>query len=84
MVCDRRDGYFVLADFTASSNVSPAKYSPDSGSIATNRSIGKDRHHPFGKARLLGSYFTTDRQRLRELARERGVHHLDNLTAGLV
>jgi len=36
-----------------------------------------------GKARLLGSYFTTDRQRLRELARERGMHHLDNLAAGL-
>ncbi len=27
----------------------------------------------------LGNYFTTDRQRLRELAHERGVHHLDNL-----
>ncbi len=38
----------------------------------------------FGKARLLGSYFATDRQQLRELARQRGVHHLDNLAAGLV
>ena len=37
----------------------------------------------FGKARLLGSYFATDRQRLRELARQRGVHHLDNLAATL-
>jgi len=27
---------------------------------------------------------TTDRQRLRELARERRVHHLDNLAATLV
>jgi hypothetical protein len=35
----------------------------------------------FGKTRLLGSYFATDRQRLRELARQRGVHHLDNLAA---
>ena len=35
----------------------------------------------FGKARLLGSYFATDRQRLRELARQRGLHHLDNLAA---
>lgn len=29
----------------------------------------------------LGSYFCTNRERLRELARQRGVHHLDNLTA---
>jgi hypothetical protein len=33
----------------------------------------------FGKKRLLGSYFATDRERLRQLARQRGVHHLDNL-----
>jgi hypothetical protein len=33
----------------------------------------------FAKARLLGSYFCADRKRLRELARQRGVHHLDNL-----
>jgi REP element-mobilizing transposase RayT len=33
------------------------------------------------KTRLLGSYFSTDRARLRELARQRGVHHLDNLAA---
>jgi hypothetical protein len=35
----------------------------------------------FMKARLLGSYFTTARQRLRDLARQRGRHHLDNLAA---
>ena len=35
----------------------------------------------YSKTRLLGSYFTTDRERLRELARKRGVHHLDNLTS---
>ena len=33
----------------------------------------------FARSRLFGSYFTTDRERLRELARNRGVHHLDNL-----
>lgn len=33
----------------------------------------------FAKPRLQGSYFTTDQQRLRKLAAERGVHHLDNL-----
>jgi len=32
-----------------------------------------------GKTRLLGSYFATDRERLKQLARARGVHHLDNL-----
>jgi hypothetical protein len=32
-----------------------------------------------GKARLLGSYFTANRDRLRTLAAEKGVHHLDNL-----
>jgi len=35
----------------------------------------------FEKTRLLGSYFCTDRERLRELARKRGQHHLDNLAA---
>ena len=35
----------------------------------------------FAKARLLGSYSCTDRERLREVARTRGVHHLDNLVA---
>jgi REP element-mobilizing transposase RayT len=35
----------------------------------------------FEKSRLLGSYFCTDRARLREVARQRGVHHLDNVVA---
>jgi REP element-mobilizing transposase RayT len=35
----------------------------------------------FSKTRLLGSYFTTDRERLRDLAKQRGVHHLDNLAS---
>ena len=35
----------------------------------------------FEKARLLGSYFCTDRERLRQVARQRGMHHLDNLVA---
>ncbi len=33
----------------------------------------------FARSRLLGSFFATDRQRLRQLAARRGVHHLDNL-----
>jgi hypothetical protein len=35
----------------------------------------------FARSRLLGSYFATDRERLRDLAERRGVHHLDNLVA---
>ncbi|MCP4304753.1 MAG: hypothetical protein GY788_07725 [bacterium] len=35
----------------------------------------------FSQRRLFGSYFTTDRQRLRDLAAHRGVHHLDNLAS---
>jgi hypothetical protein len=37
----------------------------------------------FENTRLLGSYFCADRERLRELARKRGVHHLDNVAASL-
>jgi hypothetical protein len=32
----------------------------------------------FGKERLLGSYFSVSRERLRELAQRKGLHHLDN------
>jgi hypothetical protein len=35
----------------------------------------------FASSRLMGSYFGTDRERLRQLAARRGVHHLDNLVA---
>jgi REP element-mobilizing transposase RayT len=33
----------------------------------------------FKTTRLLGSYFAGDRERLRELARSRGLHHVDNV-----
>ena len=35
----------------------------------------------FARSRLIGSYFATDPSRLRELAEQRGVHHLNNLVA---
>jgi hypothetical protein len=35
----------------------------------------------FARPRLLGSYFSTDPERLRKLAEQRGVHHLNNLVA---
>jgi REP element-mobilizing transposase RayT len=38
----------------------------------------------FQRRRLMGCHFATDRERLRQLARQRGRHHLDNLTAALV
>ncbi len=37
----------------------------------------------FSKTRLLGSYFATDQARLRELAQQRGRHHLDNLVGAI-
>ena len=50
--------------------------------LGSNPGVWSERiERLFSKARLLGSYFTTDRKRLRDLARERGVHHLDNLAA---
>ena len=35
----------------------------------------------FAKARLSGSYFSTQREKLREIAKRRGVHHVDNAVA---
>jgi hypothetical protein len=35
------------------------------------------------KTRLLGSYFSADRQRLRQLAQQRGVHQLDNVAGSI-
>jgi hypothetical protein len=36
-----------------------------------------------GKSRLLGSYFATRSDRLKEIATRRGVHHVDNAVGGL-
>lgn len=36
-----------------------------------------------GKSRLLGSYFATRSDRLKEIAARRGVHHVDNAVGGL-
>jgi hypothetical protein len=36
------------------------------------------------KSRLLGSYFSAERERLRQLARQRGVHTIDNVASGTV
>ncbi len=50
--------------------------------LGTSAEFWQDRLKKlFAKARLLGSYFATDQQRLRDLAERRGMHHLDNLIA---
>jgi len=50
--------------------------------LGTNASAWAERIQGlFSKTRLLGSYFTTDRERLRQLAKNQGVHHLDNLAS---
>ena len=36
------------------------------------------------KTRLLGSFFTTDHQRLRQIAQQQDRHHLDNIVSRLV
>ena len=35
----------------------------------------------FARPRLIGSHFAADRERLRQLAATKGVHHLDNLVS---
>ncbi len=53
--------------------------------LGTNADVwGQRIQHLLSKGRLLGNFSTTDRQRLRELAAQRGVHHLDNLAASTV
>lgn len=48
--------------------------------LGTNADVWEHRiKRLFSQSRLLGSYFATDRQRLRDLAARRGLHHLDNL-----
>jgi hypothetical protein len=40
---------------------------------------GQRIQHRLAESRLVGSYFSADRERVRQLARQRGVHYLDNL-----
>ena len=50
--------------------------------LGTSADVWGDRlRSMFSRSRLLGSYFATDRSRLRDLAARRGAHHLDNLVA---
>ena len=79
--------YLMLVDYTSRlRRQGKARVSREVASILDRLGTNADTWgHRIGrlfeKTRLHGSYFCTDRARLRELARKRGVHHLDNLTA---
>jgi len=79
--------YLLLVDYTSRlCRQGKARVSREVASIldrlGTSADVwGQRIQRLFEKTRLLGSYFCTDRERLKELARKRGVHHLDNLTA---
>jgi len=77
--------YLLLVDYTSRlCRQGKARVSREVASIldrlGTSADVwGQRIQKLFEKTRLMGNYFATDRQRLRELARQRGVHHLDNL-----
>ena len=79
--------YLLLVDYTSRlCRAGKARVSGEVASIldrlGTSAEVWGHRIRKlFEKARLVGSYFCTDRERLRELARQRGVHHLDNLVS---
>ena len=79
--------YLLLVDYTSRlCRQGKARVSPEVASIldrlGTSAEVWGHRiQHLLGKPRLLGSYFSADRERLRQLAQQRGVHHLDNVAA---
>jgi len=79
--------YLLLLDYTSRlCRLGKARVSREVASIlerlgSSAEVWGQRIQKLLGKSRLLGSYFSTDRARLRELARQRGVHHLDNLVS---
>ena len=79
--------YLLLIDYTGRlCRTGKARVSGDVAAIldrlGTSAEVwGQRMQRLLAKARPLGSYFCTDRDRLRELARTRGVHHRDNLVA---
>jgi REP element-mobilizing transposase RayT len=79
--------YLLLVDYTSRlCRKGKARVSREVASILDRLGTSPDvwaarMERLFSKTRLLGSYFTTDRKRLRDLAQQRGVHHLDNLAS---
>jgi REP element-mobilizing transposase RayT len=82
--------YLLLIDYTSRlCRQGKARVSREVASIldrlGTSAEVWSQRiQRLLGKARLLGSYFSADRERLRQLAQQRGVHHLDNVVASTV
>lgn len=77
--------YLLLVDYTARlCRSGKARLSAEMASVferlGTSAEFWDQRLKKlFAQERLLGSHFAADRQRLRELAASKGVHHLDNL-----
>ncbi len=76
--------YLLLVDYTSRlCRAGKARVSAELTGIferlGTSAEFWSDRMKGlFQKSRLLGSYFSTDASRLREIAAHRGVHHVDN------
>ena len=81
--------YLLLVDYTSRlCRQGKARMSRDVASIldrlGTTADVwGQRIQKLFQNTRLLGSYFPADRKRLRDLARTRGLHHVDNV-AGVI
>jgi REP element-mobilizing transposase RayT len=79
--------YFLLVDYSSRLwREGKARVGPEVAGIferlGTSPEFWADQlKQLLGRPRLLGSHFTADRNRLREVARRKGVHHLDNLIA---
>ncbi len=79
--------YLLLVDYTSRlCRQGKARVSRELASIldrlgTSDEVWGQRIQRLLGKTRLMGSYFSTDRQRLRQIAQQRGVHHLDNVAA---
>lgn len=77
--------YLLLVDYTSRlCRAGKARVSADVAGIFERLGTSADYWDQrlkqlFGKARLLGNHFAGSRERLQDLARCKGVHHLDNL-----
>ena len=76
--------YLLLVDFTSRlCRSGKASLSPEVAGIfdrlGTSSEYWEQRlSKMFGKPRLMGNYFSTNADRLRQIAAHRGVHHVDN------
>lgn len=79
--------YLLLVDFSSRlSREGKARVSPEVAGIFQRLGTSAEFWSGqlaklFSRERLLGSHFASDRERLRELARSKGAHHLDNLVS---